>query len=304
MADIKIIEAAAKVAFSDVDTNESAVRHDDHVAIVANIDGDATACIRIFWPNEFSQIRDKLHISTSEVLDELNNGPLVVSELAGEYDNNCVFSARERLVIRNLSADELSNFRDTFSDMTAYILGQEETFLPSVIALFKVETSLKLKSKSHFFAVSRSIFPRQNHEHLFFLDLKGCTTRSQDEGLFLKDEDVTWEHEMSFPQEEREDILKCLRNDVHFLQGLNLTNYSLIVSITKRHIQTSLQLPGQPYGPDDGKISDDNRATLPLRHDIPDGAKAIRADLIPKPRFSDEHPEWYHSVVYYCLRSD
>jgi hypothetical protein len=297
MSEEKILQVALSLAFSDVETNESAVRNDDHIAVVGNVEGGSTVCVRVFWPDAFSRIRDKLHITTNEIQDELRNGPLVVSETAGEYDADCYFSARERLVVRCLSADECSDFREIFSELSAHMLSAEETLLPSTIAFFKVEPSIKIKMKSQFFVVTRSIFPRQMHEHIFFLDLKGCTTRAQEDGLFLKDADVTWEHEMSFGQEEREDIIRSMREDIQFLQRMNRTNYSLVVAITKRYVQTTMQLPGQPYGPDVEEGSDDRKKTLPIRHDIPDGAKAIRADLVPKPRFSDEHPEWYTCII-------
>ena len=292
MTEEKILGIATALAFSDLETNETMTRHDDHIAVVQNLDGDASVCVRVYWPETFSRIRGKLHITTNEVHDELRQGPIISSDIAGEYDADCYFSSRERLVLKSLSSDECAVFRDVFSEMSAHALNQEDTLLPLPIAFFKVETRTKLKARSPFFIVTRPLFPRQNHEHIFFLDLKGCKPRSPGDGLFLKDEDVTWEHEMSFGQEEREDVIRCLRDDVHFLQRMNMTNYSLVVSITKRHVQTALQLPGQPYGPDDEEGSDDRKKTLPIRHDIPNGAKAIRVDLIPKPRFSDEHPEW------------
>jgi len=129
---------------------------------------------------------------------------------------------------------------------------------------------------------------------MFFLDLKGSVQRKPPrDGEFLNDTDLTWEHEISFPQEERNKVLTALHDDVQFLESINVTNYSLTVAITQRKIETSLQMPGKPYGPDVNEDEqDDRKKTLPIRHDIANGAKAIRADLIPKPRFSDEHPEW------------
>ena len=53
------------------------------------------------------------------------------------------------------------------------------------------------------------------------------------------------EHEMSFPQEERNKIMTALHEDVQFLESINMTNYSLIVAITQRTLETSLQLPGK-----------------------------------------------------------
>mmetsp|Transcript_8660 Transcript_8660/g.12932 ORF Transcript_8660/g.12932 Transcript_8660/m.12932 type:complete len:354 (+) Transcript_8660:150-1211(+) len=290
--DQRILHIALGMVFSDLDRNSRAVRHDDHIAVEA--EGDISLTVRVFWPDVFQRMRDKFHITLGEIRDELEHGPLVVSELAGECDSGCLFSARERIVVRGLSSDEYAMFRDTFEAFSSYTLEQDETLLPLHIAFFRIETSIKLKTKSQYFTVSRSLFPRQNHEHLFFLDLKGCSTRARtEEGGILKDGDVTWEHEMSFTQQEREDVLRVLKNDVHFLQNLNMTNYSLMVAITKRYVQTSLQLPGQPYGPDANENeSDDHKKTLPIRHDLADGAKAIRADLVPKPRFCDEHPEW------------
>jgi hypothetical protein len=52
---------------------------------------------------------------------------------------------------------------------------------------------------------------------------------------------------MSFPQEERNKIMTTIHEDVQFLESINLTNYSLIVAITQRTIETSLQLPGKLY---------------------------------------------------------
>lgn len=129
---------------------------------------------------------------------------------------------------------------------------------------------------------------------MFFLDIKGSVQRKPPrDGEFLNDTDLTWEHEISFPQEERNKVLTALHDDIQFLESVNMTNYSLIVAITQRKIETSLQLPGKPYGPDENEDEQEERKkTLPIRHDIANGAKAIRADLIPKPRFSDEHPEW------------
>jgi hypothetical protein len=129
---------------------------------------------------------------------------------------------------------------------------------------------------------------------MFFFDLKGCVQRKPPrDGEFLNEADLTWEHEISLPQDERNAVLTAVNEDVQFLESINMTNYSLIVAITQRKIETALQLPGKPYGPDENDDEhDDRKKTLPIRHDIANGAKAIRADLIPKPRYCDEHPDW------------
>jgi hypothetical protein len=287
----KIIHAAASLAFNDHSRNSDAVSHDDYVSVGVDVDGVGPITVKIFWSELFRRIRDKFHISPGEIRAELQAGPMIKSDLAGDYDEDCFFSNRERLVVKCLHGDELANFREFFNEFGNYELAQDDTFLPAHIAFFQIETRAKIKTKSAFFVISKSIFPRQNHDYMFFFDLKGCATR-QGDGGFLKDADLTWEHEMSFPSQERGNVLRALQSDVHFLRGLNLTNYSLVVVITQRHVSTTLQLPGQPYGPDADDESDDRKKTLPLRHDVADGAKAIRADLIPKPRFVDEHPEW------------
>jgi hypothetical protein len=193
-----------------------------------------------------------------------------------------------------LTTDEGHNFISTFGAYSQHILAQKMTHLFSNLAFIKIESSLKLKVKSPYFEIQRSIFPRQSHDFMFFLDIKGCTQRKPPrDGEFLNDTDLTWEHEISFIQEERNKVMTALHDDVQFLESINMTNYSLVVAITQRKIETSLQLPGKPYGPDENEDEQEERKkTLPIRHDIANGAKAIRADLIPKPRFSDEHPEW------------
>lgn len=278
---------ATAITFSDLGAHESAVRNEDHIAIVSEVRG-ANICVRVFWPDKFIRIREKLRVTTGEIEDELNDGPFATSGLAEEYDADCYFSSRERLVVRSISNEEYTSLRENINDLTDHMLAQPETLLPAMLALFKVETSIKMKTKSNIFLVTRAIFPRQNHEHIYFFDLKGCPSRSQDDGLFLKDGDLNWETEMNFVQEEREDIIACLRDDIHFLQSLNMTNYSLVVAITKRDSSIKAQLPGQPCGPEDTSVDESNQATLKSWHD----RELIRANLIPKPRFVDEHPEW------------
>jgi hypothetical protein len=196
--------------------------------------------------------------------------------------------------IIGLTKDEGDNFVANFAAYSQHVLGQKASLLAPNLAFIKIETSAKLKIKSPFFEIQRSIFPRQSHDYMFFLDLKGSVQRKPPrDGEFLNDTDLTWEHEISFPQEERNKVLTALHEDVQFLESINSTNYSLVVAITQRKIETSLQLPGKPYGPDENEDEQEERKkTLPIRHDIANGAKAIRADLIPKPRFSDEHPDW------------
>lgn len=292
MTELKIIAAAAALALGDLERNPTAVRHDDHVAVVADVQHDISICVRAFWPSKFKEIRNKLRVSASEIEEEINQGVFVTSDIAGEYDADTYFSARERLVVRSMSNEEQSNFRDTFDDIANYMLSQDKTYLPAILGFFRVETSFKLKSKSQHFLITRSVFPRQHHEHIFFLDLKGCPSRAQDDGLFLKDADLTWEHELSFVASEREEIINCLREDIHFLQSLNRTNYSLVVAITKRDLKMFMRLPGQPYGPADDSVPLDNQGTLPMCHDKANGAKAVEANLLPLPKFIDEHPEW------------
>jgi hypothetical protein len=292
MLDLKIIRTASGLALSDVERNSAAVRHDDHVAVVADVENDTNICVRVYWPPRFKQLRDKLRISTNEIEEEINQGAFVTSDVAGEYDIDTYFSARERLVVRCLSNEECSDFRDSFDEIAKYMLQQEKTFLPAILGFFKIETSAKLKTKSQFFLITRSVFPRQHHEHIFFLDLKGVPSRAQDGGLFLKDADLTWEHELSFVASERDEIMSYLRHDVHFLQSLNRTNYSLVVAITKRDLKMFMQLPGQPYGPEDDSVAPDKQGTLPMCHDKANGAKAVAANLLPLPKFIDEHPEW------------
>ena len=198
------------------------------------------------------------------------------------------------IVSSGLTKDEGENFISTFASYSQHVIGQKSTLLPSNLAFVKIETSAKLKIKSPYFEIQRSIFPRQSHDYVFFLDLKGSVQRKPPrDGEFLNDTDLTWQHEISLPQEERNKILTTLHDDIQFLESVNMTNYSLILAITQRKIETTLQLPGKPYGPDENEDEqEDRKKTLPIRHDIANGAKAIRADLIPKPRFCDEHPEW------------
>jgi len=174
------------------------------------------------------------------------------------------------------------------------MLSQKMTHLPPNLAFIKVESSLKLKVKSPYFEIQRSVFPRQNHNYIFFLDIKGSVQRKPPrDGEFLNETDLTWEHLISFPQEERNKVMTALHDDVQFLESVNMSNYSMVIAITERTVETTMQLPGKPYGPDENEDEqDDRKKTLPIRHDLANGAKAIRADLIPKPRFSDEHPEW------------
>lgn len=278
----KILKIAAKIALSDVERNDSAVVNEDHVAVVTDVSRDTTACVRVYWPETFGRIRSKLRITAPEVTEELNEGPFVESNLAREYDADCYFSARERIVFRSLSSDELAIFRDNFHDFAAHILEQGETFLPLTLALFKIETSAKLRTKSCYFLATRSVFPRQKHDYIFFLDLKGCPTRSRDSGLFLKDADVTWEHELAFSSRERAHILDSLRSDVNFLQNQNMTNYSLVVVITQRHLDSLME------GPDDTTVEIGNQGTLKQRHD----RVSCLANLLPKPTFGTDHPEW------------
>jgi hypothetical protein len=290
--DEQILHAATSLCFNNLSRNADAVPHDDHIAVSADINGVGHINVKVFHSQLFDRIRQKLHISSGEIAAELQSGPFITSDLAGDYDDGSYFSARERLVITGLSDDKLSSFRETFTPFLEHQLSNDgESFLPVVIAFFQIETRAKMKLKTNYFIVSRSIFPRQGHDYMHFLDLKGCISRVCDGG-FLKDGDVTWEHEMSFAPGERNNVIDTLRRDTNFLQNLNLTNYSLVVVITQRHLQSSKQKPGQPYGPDNENEEDDRKKTLPLRHDVADGAKPIRADLVPKPRFCDEHPEW------------
>lgn len=297
--DEAIVHAATSLCFNNLDRNTTAVTHEDHTAVSTEINGVGHVNVKIFSPQLFERLRQKYHITPGEIIAELQGGPFITSDLAGDFDDGSFFSARERIVVTCVSDDKLSTFRETFQEFAEYQLSQEESLLPVVIGFFQVETRAKMKSKSNYFVITRSIFPRQNHDYMFFLDLKGCTTREGDGG-FLKDGDVTWEHEMSFPPSERNKVIRAIHDDTAFLQRLNLTNYSLIVVITQRHVQSSLQRPGQPYGPDNDNEEDDRKKTLPLRHDVADGAKPIRADLVPKPRFCDEHPDW----EYYFGLSD
>jgi hypothetical protein len=289
--DEQILHAAASLCFNNFDRNSSAVQHDDHVAVSTDINGIGHINVKVFHPQLFERIRQKYHISTGEIIAELQSGPFITSDLAGDFDEGSYFSSRERLVVSGLADDKLSSFRETLQSFTDHQLHADETFLPVIIGFFQVETRAKMKSKTNTFLITRSIFPRQGHDYMHFLDLKGCTTRQCDGG-FLKDGDVTWEHEISFPPSERSHVIETLRRDTELLQNSNLTNYSLIVVITQRHLNSSKQKPGQPYGPDNDNEEDDRKKTLPLRHDVADGAKPIRADLVPKPRFCDEHPEW------------
>lgn len=289
--DEQILHAATSLCFNNLERNPNASVHEDHTAVSTDINGVGHINVKVFYPQVFDQIRQKYHISNGEIVAELQSGPLITSDLAGDFDDESFFTSRERLVVTGIHDDKLSSFRETFQQFSEYQLSRDETFLPVTIGFFQVETRAKMKSKTNYFLVSRSIFPRQGHDYMHFLDLKGCITRTCDGG-FLKDGDVTWEHEISFPPSERNNVLEALTSDTNFLQSLNLTNYSLIVVITQRHLTSTKQKPGQPYGPDNDNEEDDRKKTLPLRHDVADGAKPIRADLVPKPRFCDEHPEW------------
>lgn len=295
--DLPLLHASVSLCFADPSRN-SGVTHEDHIAFSTDVNNVGHINVKVFYPELFERLRRKFHISIGEIVAELQSGPFICSDLAGDFDDENCFSNRERLVISPLADDKLATFRETFQEFAQHQLDHEDSFLPAVIAFFHVECR-KLKSKSNYFIVSRSIFPRQNHDYMFFLDLKGCETR-QGDGGFLKDGDVTWEHEMSFPPSERHNVIDCLQRDTDLLKTLNLTNYSLIVVITQRHVQSNMQRPGQPYGPDNDNEEDDRKKTLPLRHDVADGAKPIRADLVPKPRFCDEHPDW----EYYFGLSD
>jgi hypothetical protein len=296
--DEQILHAATSLCFNNLSRHPDAIPHDDHIAVSTDINGVGHLNMKIFYSQQFDRLKQKFHISSQEIITELQSGPFITSDLAGDYDDGCYFSSRERLVITPLADDKLSSFRETISLFLEYELSsdssdhQEITFLPLVIGFYYIDTRVKMKTKTNYFIISKSIFPRQGHDYISFLDLKGCVSRLGDGG-FLKDGDVTWEHEMSFSPRERNNVIDTLRKDLNFLTNLNLTNYSLVVVITQRHLQSSKQKPGQPYGPDNENEEDDRKKTLPLRHDVADGAKPIRADLIPKPRFCDEHPEWY-----------
>lgn len=299
MAEARILQRAAFLAFTNCENLDDVTfqKNEDHNAVstAVNVNGSLiNVTVRIYHPNVFYRIRKKLKITNDEVLDEVQHGDFQVSEKAGLFDEGNFYSDRERLMMHGLTKDEGDNFVANFATYSQHVLGQKASLLAPNLAFIKIETSAKLKIKSPFFEIQRSIFPRQSHDYMFFLDLKGSVQRKPPrDGEFLNDTDLTWEHEISFPQEERNKVLTALHEDVQFLESINSTNYSLVVAITQRKIETSLQLPGKPYGPDENEDEQEERKkTLPIRHDIANGAKAIRADLIPKPRFSDEHPDW------------
>lgn len=299
MAEERIIQKAALLAFSNCEDMEDVTlqKNEDHNAMTTavNVKGSLiNVTVRVYHPLVFYRIRKKFKIHNEELLDEIRHGDFQVSEKAGLYDEGNFYSDRERIMMHGLSKEEGEKFISTFDVYSKYMIAQRTTLLPSTLAFIKIESSSKLKFKSPFFEIQRSIFPRVSHDYMFFLDLKGCAQRKPPrDGEFLNDTDLTWEHEINFSQEERNKILTTMTDDVQFLESIGVTNYSLIVAITQRKIETTMQLPGKPYGPDENEDEqDDRKKTLPIRHDLANGAKAIRADLIPKPRFSEEHPEW------------
>jgi len=294
-----ILHAACQYAFSLPPSSSNPKQADGTV----HVDG-VNVAVKVYSPEVLRQLRRSRRLTDEEVIEELNQGELLSSTLLGEYDADSLLSARQRLVIRNLSADEYGVLKDFFGEYSTYLLNNPNSFLPCFFTFFRIETSAKLHIKSPYFVVYRNFFPRLNHDHVFFLDLKGANDRptSEDTHTAIRtEEEVTWEHEISFPTSERQTIMDQLQSDCAFLQNNNLSEYSFFISITRRQHILNMHLPGMPYGPDADNDADENRKkTLPIRHDIRNGARPVEEQLIPKPRFCDEHAEWEY---YFSLEN-
>lgn len=304
--DIRLVYEAVLTVFSNVDSLKDAVWSEDHVAINIRV-AEHTATVRSYFPRVFVKLRAKQHITQEELNEELNLGPLMTSTRAHEYDADSYYSTRERLQIDCIQAEDFNFFKSIFEDYSKYVLAQANTLLPVYLALFRIDVAGVLGSKSHYYTAHRSLFPRQGHQHIYFLDLKG-SSRSAAEGEFLKENDLTYEHEISFDSADYDALMRDLRSDVDFLTAHNIINYSMIIAITMREVKENNKLPGMPYGPDANEDElDDRKKTLPIRHDIRDGAKAINMHLLPKPTFVGDHEEWeyYYGIsdIFYEFRT-
>lgn len=286
----RILQAAVSIAFA-LPPNRSAPAHVDQTGIA---DG-ANFTIKIYSPESFRRIRASRGITEQEIMDENDQGPLITSNLLGTTDADCLFSARERFIVHNISAEEHSVLEDFLSEYSAYMAANPESYLPVILSYFRIETSAKLRVPSPYFIVTTSLLPRLHHDHVTLLDLRGDEeSKSSEEtgSMFLTEPDISYKHEISFEDNERTIIVNQLQSDATFLQNNNMVNYSLIISVTVRHDIIKKNLPGQAYGPDvNNGLRDDRKDTLPIRHDVAYGVKPVPQELIAKPKFSPERED-------------
>lgn len=277
---------AIMFAMNCFDSN-TAVPKDDHLK-----ERTKELEFKIYWPRQLQELRLSRGISDREIMREL--GERLYPATLKDQPRKCLYTERKRLIVRELSLPEMTVLKAIVGRYVGYMTENPQSFLQEIFCVVRISDVAKaglfhIRNQSNYtyIAMTSTVLPQLSHEilHTFLLSASKSVSpkRAYTYGALTND-DFSLDHELAMHPKERKAALDLLERDVNFLQSLNLQKYCILYSITTRNKDYALQLPGAPYGPEvDTTIDLERKDTIPFRHDIPYGAFATPAQLLPIP---------------------
>jgi len=214
-------------------------KHYESAPTANYIIGDTNFGFQIHAPVVFSKLRNLFGITEEQYLSSFSvEKGLFTRKTAGRSGSIFFYTHDMKFIVKTICNAETTVLKAILQDYCKHIEESEKTLLTVFCGFYTIYTSAFTSGTS--FVVMQNIFPPEKNL-LYTFDLKGSSigraTNAKDrkEGIIsLKDlEFIQFCKGISIPSGHRKEILETLEHDSQFLQRREITDYSLLLGISK-----------------------------------------------------------------------